>query len=660
MVEAKVWGCLGVDSCTRPRRWATFEIDLLKMMANFIGTAIVRDRYVGLLRASEQKFRTVLEAALDGMVVIDSAGLIQYWNPAAERILGYSSSEVVGRPIHGCLAPARYQQEAAAGMQHFHRSGTGSVIGSLRECSCIRKDGTEIPIELSVAPVPIAGSWSAVGIVRDISARKEAERRIVWLACHDALTKLPNRSLFVGEVETAIARHRRSGEGSAVLYLDLDRFKEVNDTLGHSAGDALLKQAAGRLRSNIRDSDSVARFGGDEFAILATNLARPLDAAILAGKLVEEMARTFLIAGAPVHCPASIGVAICDDEAKDAESLLAHADAAMYRAKSEERGSFRFYTPALHNDVRHRVGLLRDLEHALDHDEFRLLYQPQLDMPTGEIIGVEALLRWQHPDRGLLAPGDFLELAEDSGLGFQLGQFVLGEACRQTRRWLDQGIRVPVVGVNISPLQFKAVTRLSAEIQRAIDDAGVPSTGLEVELTETALMQVLRDNSECLRHLREQGIRIAIDDFGTGYSCLHSLRLLPISRLKVAQTFVEEITANPGSAAIARAAIRLATELDLSVVASGVETWEQARLLIEWGCRAGQGFYFSEPLDVATITPLLRAGCLRASKTTAAALARADDADPAAVMQVSTLSPTPFRAAKTETNKCPSSRRLVC
>jgi diguanylate cyclase (GGDEF)-like protein/PAS domain S-box-containing protein len=613
VVGAEVWGSLGVDSCVRQRDWAPVEVDLLMLLAGFIGAAIIRDRYMALLKASEQKFRTVAEAALDGMVVVDSAGIIQYWNPAAERILGYSAREAVGKSVHNGMAPARFQLEGAAGLERFHFAGGGPVIGTTRECAALRKDGVEIPIELSIAPMQMQDGWSAIGIVRDITARKEAEKRIAWLACHDDLTGLPNRGAFVRKVEHAIVRYRRSGERFAVFYLDLDHFKEVNDTLGHPAGDLLLKSVAGRLRSTIRDSDLVARFGGDEFAILATNLVYPTDAGILASKLVQNMAKPFSIDGTELHSGTSIGIATYDRDDTDAETLLAHADIALYRSKSEERGGFRFFTHRLHDDVRHRVDLVRDLRRAIEQQEFTLRYQPQVDMPTGDVIGVEALIRWQHPERGLLPPSEFMAAAENSGLTIQVGQFVLAQACGQARRWLDMGIRVPRIAVNVSPLQFKAPTRFSTEVNRAISESRLQPSLIELELTETALMQVSRDSSKCLRSLRDQGIRLAIDNFGTGYSCFDYLRHFPVSRLKIARCFVDEITKSSGNAAVTRAAIHLGKELGLGLLAEGVETAEQASLLTSWGCRAGQGFHFAGALGVEGITRLLQAGNVRAS-----------------------------------------------
>jgi diguanylate cyclase (GGDEF)-like protein/PAS domain S-box-containing protein len=631
VVGAEVWGNLGVDDCSRQRDWTSVEVDVLKLVAGFIGAAIVRDRYIDLLKASEQKFRAVAEAVLDGMVVVDSASIIQYWNPAAERILGYSAREAVGKSIDEKMTPARFRLDSATGLQCFHFAGGGPVIGSTHECVALGKNGVEIPIELSIAPMQTHDGWSAVGIVRDITARKEAERRIVWLAGHDPLTGLPNRGAFVNEIEQAIVRYRRSGERFAVFYLDLDHFKEVNDTFGHAVGDLLLKSVAGRLRSTIRDTDLVARFSGDEFAVLATNLVHPTDAGILASKLVEAVARPFSIDGTELHSGTSIGIATSDHDDTDPETLLGHADAALYRAKSEERGSFHFFTHRLHDDVRQQVGLLLDLRRAIQQQEFTLLYQPQVDMPTGDIIGVEALVRWRHPERGLLLPSEFMGAAENSGLTIQVGQVVLVTACRQARHWLDMGLRIPLMAVNVSPLQFKAPTRFSTEIHQAISESRLPPSLIEIELTETALMQVSRDSSKCLRSMRDQGIRLAIDDFGTGYSCFDYLRHFPVSRLKIAQCFVDEITKSSGSAAVTRAAIHLGKELGLGLLAEGVETAEQASLLTSWGCRAGQGFYFSEPLDVERMTQLLRSGNVRAPQQQPAEI------HPSAANQVPTL-----------------------
>jgi diguanylate cyclase (GGDEF)-like protein/PAS domain S-box-containing protein len=608
LIGCEIWGGIGVDTCKEEREWTLADIDLLKILANMIGTTIIRERYERLLSASEQKFRAVAEAALDAMIMIDAAGKIQYWNPAAMRILGYSAEEAVGTSLHQLIVPPIRQDVARAGLQRFQHSGTGPVVGNTHESIAIRKDGIEIPIELSIAPVGMQGKWCAIGILRDISRRKEAETKILWLARNDVLTGLPNRTVFVEEVEQALIRYRRSGERFAVFYLDLDHFKDVNDTLGHPVGDLLLREAAERLRSTLRNIDTIARFGGDEFAILATQLTELTDAGILAGKLVAAMAKPFLIGGTEIHSGVSIGVATCKPEEANAEVLLSHADVALYRAKSEERGSFRFFTDELHDEVRRRVNLLTQLRRGIEEDELTLFYQPQVNMVTRQIVGVEALVRWRHRRFGLIPPSHFISAAEHSGLTIQLGRFVLYEACRQTRRWLDMGIDVPLMAVNVSPMQFKAPSQLNDEVYSALAETRLKPELLEIELTESALMLASRENSRCLLEMREKGVRLAIDDFGTGYSCFDYLRRFPASRLKIAQTFVADIAHSPSSASITRAAINLGHELGVGLIAEGVETERQQNLLLDWGCRDGQGYYFARPLSASRVTEFLRLG----------------------------------------------------
>ncbi len=612
VIGDQLWGSVGVDACATEREWRDAEVELLKITANLIGITIIRDRYIGLLQTSEQKFRAFAEAALDAMIVIDSSGFVQYWNPAAQRILGYSPEEAAGKRIHEWLAPERYHQAATVGMNRFLAVGGSNAFGHTQEFAALRKDGVEIPIELSVAPFQVAAEWCAIGILRDITARREAEQRIVWLARHDGLTSLPNRAVFISEIEQAILRYRRWGERFAVFYLDLDHFKDVNDTLGHRTGDLLLKQAAERLRGAIRNSDLIARFGGDEFAILTPQLSDATDAGILASKLVAEMSRPFLIAGSEVHTGTSIGIATCNHEDTDAEALLAHADVALYRAKSEEGNTFRFFTDELQDDVLYRINLLRELRRAIEQEELMLFYQPQVDMRSLAIVGLEALVRWQHPRYGLIPSSRFIATAERSGLTIALGEFVLERVCREARIWIDLGIQLPTIAVNISPTQFKAATQLQAVISRVLLETQLPPGLLEIEITETALMQVTRNNNDFLQHVRSKGIRIAIDEFGTGCSCLDYLRRSPVSRLKIARSFIADITHSPSSAAVTRAVIGLGRELGVSLLAQGVETAEQVGLLTQWGCDHGQGFYFARPLPPQKIIGLLQAGRLPA------------------------------------------------
>jgi len=607
-VGGSVWGCVGIDSCRTERHWTRVEIELVEILANLIGITILRDRYIKRLRNSEEQFRTVAETAHDAIILADSRGLVRFWNPAAQRILGYTSEEMVGQHVHDRIVPEQYRKLMSDTWEAFAATGIGKGVGTTRELSAIRKDGVEIPVELALAAMQVDGEWCAVGVLRDISARKQTEQRIAWLARTDVLTELPNRKVFVDELQEAIERSRRSEKSFAVYYLDLDHFKDVNDTLGHPAGDLLLKQVAGRLKSAIRETDKVARFGGDEFAILATEFSDPTDAGIVATKIISAMKRPFRINGAEVHSGATIGIACYAPGDEDAETLLAHADVALYRAKSEGRGTFRFFTDAMHNDVRERVTMLGELREAIARQELFLVYQPQVDIESRAIVGLEALVRWRHPQRGVIYPAEFIGAAENSGLILTLGEWVLFEVCRQARRWKETGIALPIIAVNVSPTQFKAPSELSAEIAATLQASGIQPKMLEVELTETAMIQASRYNSRVLQELRAQGLRVAIDDFGTGYSCLDYLRRYPVSRIKIAQTFVAEIAHDAGSAAITRATIGLARELSMSVIAEGVETEEQVALLKKWGCKEAQGFYFSKPLSSEDACELLRIG----------------------------------------------------
>ncbi len=563
------------------------------------------------LRRSEEKFRTVAEAAQDAVIVVDCNGMVQYWNAAAERIFGYSGDEAQGKIVHQWLAPPRYHSVAAAAWSHFPENSQGQSLHRVREVEAVCKDGREIPIELSVAPMKLGRNWCAVGILRDVSSRKQNEQQIAWLARNDLLTELPNRGVFVEEVREALLRRSRSGRPFAVLYLDVDHFKDVNDTLGHLVGDSLLKGVAERLRMALRAGDRVARFGGDEFAILTTELRDKGDASVLAAKLLTVLSQPFFINGYEVHSSATIGIATSDETEADAGVLLAHADVALYRGKSEGRGTFRFFTSAMDDEVRERVALLRELREAIGKQELFLLYQPQVNLDTGETVGLEALVRWRQQGRQVMPASRFIDAAESGGLIIALGQFVLSQACRQVRSWLDMGLRIPLIAVNVSPSQFKASSQFGPEIKRILHETGIAAEMLEIELTESALMQTSRDNVNALQHVRQQGVRIAIDAFGTGYSCLDYLRRFPASRIKVAQTFIADLAYDPGSGAIIRAAIGLGRELGLGVIAEGVETAEQVALLRQWGCREGQGFYFAPPLSPEDVPGFLDPGIFR-------------------------------------------------
>jgi predicted signal transduction protein with EAL and GGDEF domain len=485
--------------------------------------------------------------------------------------------------------------------------------------------------------------WSALGtllavltfvglflvISRQFRWQRRQSDQLRQMARSDGLTGLANRVVCVEAVERLIARARRNGKRFALLYLDLDHFKDVNDTLGHPVGDELLKLVAGRIKANVRetdtvallvtsvrDLDTVARFGGDEFAVVAESVGEPDDAAVLAKRLLNVLAAPFMIQGYEVRVGASVGIELCGGDIELAETLFTHADIALYKAKEEGRRTFRFFTAEMDLEVRTRVALEGELRQAITENQLFLVYQPQIDMRSGFIIGLEALVRWRHPERGILAPDTFIPVAERSGLIVPLGHWVLREACLQAKAWLDAGLTPAMIGVNVSALQFNASAEVEAVITTVLSATGLPARLLELELTESVLMEASSHHSDILQRLRQMGIKIAIDDFGTGYSSLDYLRRFPVDRIKIAQIFVGGLATMPGNATIVKAAIGLARELDITVIAEGIETMEQFQLLKAWGCTQGQGFYIAKPASAAELSNLLHDGYIPSTQST--------------------------------------------
>ncbi|MGO8912804.1 MAG: putative bifunctional diguanylate cyclase/phosphodiesterase [Bradyrhizobium sp.] len=444
-------------------------------------------------------------------------------------------------------------------------------------------------------------------LAREIGVRRKAEQKVERLARTDPLTGLPNRRAFVEALHQAIGRTGRGGKGFAVLYLDLDYFKDVNDTLGHRVGDELLEAAGERLRSSIRVTDAVARFGGDEFAVLQTDIGDPADAAALAGKLIEIIAQPFSIEGNRIQSGTSIGIAVGESGTSDGETLLSHADLALYRAKSEGRGSYRFFTESMDTEVHARVKLADELREAIAHGQMILHYQPQVDVRDGRIKGLEALVRWSHPARGLLLPGNFIHIAEQTGLIAPLGRWVMNEACRQMKEWLDAGIALPVLAVNISATELK-IAGIESKILAVIDRHGIPPGRIELEITEYTMMEVSKRSDDILERLRQHGIGISIDDFGMGYSSLAYMKRFRPSRIKIAGEFVSGMLKNEADRAVVRAIVEMAHELRVGLIAEGVETAAQAEFLCDLNCYDAQGFYFSRAVTAHDIAAILRSG----------------------------------------------------
>jgi diguanylate cyclase len=473
------------------------------------------------------------------------------------------------------------------------------------------------PIEVLQCATALSRKWENDRLVKDqvmrleevITARTRglevANQQLRHLATHDSLTGLPNRVLLDDRLQQAIAHADRDARSFAVLICDLDRFKLINDSLGHRAGDELLQEVARRLSTVVRTADTVARFGGDEFVLIGTSIADAEDAAGLASRVMDVMQAPVRIAAIDIHTSPSIGIAMYPDDGETIHALLAHADAAMYSAKQNGRGNFRRYALGMHAGTEDRVQLESDLHNAVTQNEFELYYQPKVDTKTGEVRSAEALIRWMHPTRGVVPPADFIPLAEECGLIGVIGAWVIREACRQARAWQLGGVPSLRVSVNLSASQFRD-SGLVESIRRALDDAGLQARYLEVELTESAVMSDAEQSIAILEQLSAMGVLVSVDDFGTGYSSMSYLRRFPIDKLKIDRVFIDEIVSRPEDASIVRAIVSLAHSLRLKVVAEGVETPAQLDFLKTAGCDEYQGYHFSRPLPAAEFERLIR------------------------------------------------------
>lgn len=563
------------------------------------------------LREATALQRAILDGSEYAIVATDTDGLIELFNPAAERIFGWSATEMIGRATPMLLYPG----DELARIGSRNGPGFPGLVGEARRGQAVgpyeftlqRKDGSQFPASLSISP--LTGQNGAIrgylGIATDIGLQKEAESRIRFLAHYDTLTELPNRSHLLLKLGEAQERCQRHGEQLAVLVLDLDRFKYVNDSLGHHAGDQLLQAVSKRFMHCVRAEDTVARTGGDEFVILLSSLSERDQVVTLAERVLAALRDPFHIRGQQLTISPSIGIALYPDDGTDAETLIKHADAAMYQAKEEGRNAYRFYERKLSHHVSERLVIENELRLALERGEFIVHYQPQLDVANGEITGMEALLRWQHPERGLVQPNQFIPIAEDSGLIVPLGAWVLRAACRQARAWRDAGLIDVVMAVNLSARQFDQQD-LPELIASVLEMSGLPPDRLELELTESLVMRDPERSSAALARCKALGLKIAVDDFGTGYSSLAYLRRFPIDRLKIDRSFIKDIVDEPDDAAIAQTIIAMAHSLRLTVVAEGVEDEDQLRLLRVWKCDMYQGFLSSRPLSGKGITALLQ------------------------------------------------------
>jgi diguanylate cyclase (GGDEF)-like protein/PAS domain S-box-containing protein len=551
------------------------------------------------LRASAERYRTLFERNLAGVFRNSLRGAILECNDAFARILGFASHrDCIGRNM---IDHYTEPLQRRALVERLMARGTLAGI----ELALRRRDGSPVWVLANASLLGSEQEPVIEGTLVDITQRKYVESQLVHQAYHDALTGLPNRMLFQDRLTQALALARRSGCGLAVLFLDLDQFKLVNDTLGHAAGDRLLQRVAARLRRTMRLSDTVARVGGDEFGLLMPDVKRGSQAARMAEKILATVARPVEIDGQRLYVTTSIGIGLYPADGSEAEALLTSADIAMYRAKELGRNGFQLCSPAMNARSQARLTLENDLRQGIERQELRLFYQPQIDLASGRTTGVEALLRWQHPTRGLVPPDAFIGVAEEARLIVPIGEWALRHACEQAVAWVVAGQPQRRMAVNLSAVQLQQRS-LPAAIHRILVETGLDPRRLEVEITESAAIQNAALTVEMLTALRGMGVRIALDDFGTGHAALAYLRQFPIDALKVDRSFVADIAVSPQGRAIIKAIISLAHGLGIRVVAEGVETEEQLRFLADAGCDEYQGFLASAPLPPAQLGPLFR------------------------------------------------------
>ena len=538
---------------------------------------------------------SVFSSTEEGVVITDPDGVIIEVNAAFTEITGYSRVEAIGNTPR--LLRSDRQDAAFYAALWESLNTTGRWQGEIWNR---RKSGEIYPEWLTINAVHDDGGnlVNYVAVFSDISGIKQSQAQLAHLAHHDPLTSLPNRLLFADRLGHALSRAQRDGTQLAVLFIDLDRFKHINDSLGHLAGDGLLQEVARRLTAAVRREDTVARMGGDEFTLLLEDLRRPEDAAVLARKLLDALADPYPVAGKELFVTASVGISLYPRDGASADALVRNADAAMYQAKDDGRNGYHFYRPELTATALQRVHLEADLRRALARGELAVHYQPQIDLGTGHLIGAEALVRWHHPEQGLIPPDRFIQLAEDTGLIIELGERVLRAACRQAVDWLASGVPIERIAVNVSAYQVQR-SDFVATVRRALAETGLPPRHLELEVTESFIMGQAESGIRALHELREMGVRLAVDDFGTGYSSLGYLKRLPIHMLKIDRSFVRDLDGDAEGLAIAKAVIALGRTLGLKVIAEGVEHDRQAGLLRAEGCHYGQGYLFGRPVEGA-------------------------------------------------------------
>jgi diguanylate cyclase (GGDEF)-like protein/PAS domain S-box-containing protein len=582
---------LGAQDYLLKRR---LDIDTLVAM---VDSAIARKSREERLFFDKERAQVTLNSIGDAVLSTDAAWRITFLNPIAEKLTGWTCEEAAGQQLTEVfkVIDATTRKPIVPCLEF--EVGKGRTVILPPNCVLLTRDGHEWPIEDSAAPIhDRAGRVAGLVVVfHDVSEAQAMADRMSHLARHDILTSLPNRALLEDRLEQGIALAQRHSRRLAVLFIDLDRFKHINDSVGHLMGDKLLKAVALRITSCVRSSDTVSRQGGDEFIVLLSEVAHAEDAALIAEKIRLAVLEPYALSSHQLQLTTSIGASVYPEDGTDPESLIQCADTAMYHAKDKGRNNSQFFKEAMNIHAAERQAITGDLRDALKRGEFYLAYQPKISLLSGVITGVEALIRWQHPSRGLLLPLDFIQIAEDCGLIAQIGQWVLETACIQARAWLDAGVRFGTMAVNMSAVEFRNDCFFE-NVCGTLKNTALDPRYLEIELTETAVMRDFDATRVVLQSFSELGIRITVDDFGTGYSNLSYLKRFPIRTLKLDKSFVNEIPENAHMSTIVRSVIQMGQSLQLQVVAEGVENAQQVKFLQAHHCAEGQGYYFSKPL----------------------------------------------------------------
>jgi diguanylate cyclase (GGDEF)-like protein/PAS domain S-box-containing protein len=568
------------DYISKPINWA--------VLRQRLNRSIKEKNTERTLKQSEAFARSIIDHAVEGILTLDMEGVIRYINPAAEKTFGYMSKEIIGKNINTIFPRLTYND-----FNYFNKEDKASDTN--REAIGYKKDSSAVPIELTISKFSVDDEIHFTIIMRDITERKRYEETIKFQAFYDSLTGLPNRALLKERISIEMSHCKQMKQKLAVMFLDLDRFKLINDTLGHDVGDKMLKEIALRLKNCVRQDDTIARIGGDEFVALLPGLVHEENVVQVASKILEAIRQPILIDNHELYLTISIGIAIYPEDGENDEALLTNADVAMYRAKEDGKNSFQLYTPALNEKALERLALENSLRRALEYNEFVVHYQPKVDGKTEEVVGMEALIRWQHPNWGLVPPLRFIPIAEETGLIKPIGEWVLRTACTHNKSLQNAGFPPLTIAVNLSSRQFE-LQDLTNVVSKILEETGLAAEYLELEITESIAMQSIDHTLKTISQLREMGVKFSIDDFGTGYSSLSQLNNFSVNKLKIDKSFVEKVDGNKDNSIIASSVLALGKSLELTVVAEGVETEEQVNFFKTNNCDEMQGYFFGKPM----------------------------------------------------------------